>query len=248
MGMGVETLDFAPAGFGEPAYPARAARPLEAARPRRRLPIVLPLVLCFGAIGAVWWGQRAPVAPEADEASSAPRGPKFVDGPDLAPLVEIGGAASYRAQANPADGSRIDRLTLGDAGGGAPFLAATVRRGPSAAAPAQFFVDMATVSAGFGAAVERSGVPATQSGGRGPMESAELSLKAGAASRDCLGFRFGFGPGASLSGVACPALGAAVDRAALACLLERLVVTKAGREAGLKDPAAGAARPVCRKA
>ena len=68
--------------------------------------------------------------------------------------------------------------------------------------------------------------------------------------RTCIGFRLLARADAGLHGVACAAAGAKIDAGALSCLVDRLALTHAGREAGfadiLKSPAIR--RPTCRAA
>ncbi len=249
--MNADVWETAPAisvEFERPAPVAAQRHALRKRQPRRRL-----LLFALAIAGLAWFCEAPPYAPAPDQASSgvAPRLAAFVEDARLPPLFDIAGLSApirYRAQANPTDGSRKDHLTSGGASAADSFFTATLRRGPSALAPEQFFVDMAGIAAEIGAAVERSGVPILESTWRGPVQIAELTLSAAGGARNCLGFRLALGVGASLSGLSCAAQANAADRAGLACLLDRLTLTKAGRDLSLGEVASKpGARPACRK-
>jgi hypothetical protein len=95
------------------------------------------------------------------------------------------------------------------------------------------FVAAAETAAAGGAAVERLGSVQSLASASGPIEWAALTL-AGSGGRGCAAFRLAPRVG-GLRGVVCAASGATVDEAALSCLIERLSLTKAGREAGFAD-------------
>ena len=73
-------------------------------------------------------------------------------------------------------------------------------------------------------------------------------MASGRAARSCVGFRVVAGSDGGLRGVACAAAGEKIDAAALSCLLDRLALTRAGRDAGFADvvKGAGVRRPACR--
>ena len=112
------------------------------------------------------------------------------------------------------------------------------------------FVEIAEQSAGFGAVVERLGSSRILAGPHGPVEWAELTLAAGRERRNCVGFRVASRADSRLRGVACAGSGDKIDADGLSCLLDRLALTRAGREAGLADlvKGANAGRPTCRAA
>ena len=120
----------------------------------------------------------------------------------------------------------------------------------SRALPESLFVEIAEASAAFGAAVERLGASQMLTSSQGPVEWASLTLADGRAQRGCVGFRLAARADGGLHGVACAAAGAKIDARELSCLLDRLALTRAGREAGLSDIVKGFAvrRPTCRAA
>ena len=139
-----------------------------------------------------------------------------------------------------------DALSLGRLDGEGPALRVEIWRDGGRRAAVGLFVAAAEIAAAGGAAVDRLGAAAILSSPSGPVEWAALNL-AGDRNRDCAVFRAAPHDGGGLRGVVCAAPDAAIDTAALDCLLTRLTLTKAGREAGLVDlwkPATK--RPACR--
>jgi hypothetical protein len=167
---------------------------------------------------------------------------------DLPPLLFAkaldGGAASatYEAQARESDGARRDALTLGDPATDGPFLRASARVG-GMTRPPLFFVELAREAAEVGQAVAHASSPEAD----GPLLLSEVTLDADGRERACLGFRFNGAGTADLSGLACGANGAPLDRAALMCLIGRIEATPAGAQTGLGKilSAAGGERSPC---
>ena len=176
-------------------------------------------------------------APALTAATEAP----FAADAALAPLASLLlGAAhasiGYVARSRGASGERRDMLTAGDWVGDGPFLSLTLRT--DATPTGSFFVDLATQSAAQGLGVSRSASPENLAGGRAPIEWAEATLSGQGRERVCAAFRLLPGGAGHISGFACGASDAPLDRAAIVCLIDALVLTDAGRAAGL-----GAALP-----
>jgi hypothetical protein len=171
----------------------------------------------------------------------------------LAPLFTFetgdGARAHYEARIDKANGDRRDAYSLGALDGDGPALRVELWKQANAGAAGSLFVEIVEEAATFGAAVERMGVSQILTSSQGPIEWADLSLAVARADRACLGFRLVARADAGLHGVACAAVGAKLDAAALSCLVDRIALTRAGRNAGFADIINGEARrPNCRDA
>jgi hypothetical protein len=132
-----------------------------------------------------------------------------------------------------AGSGRRDRLSVGRVDGPGATLRLEMWRDGARQSAVSLFVAAAETAAAGGAAVERLGATRTLASPSGPIEWAALTL-AGGGDRGCAAFRLAPRVG-GLRGVVCAASGATVDEAALACVIERLSLTKAGREAGFGE-------------
>jgi hypothetical protein len=231
----------------------------EAARARRAwLPwggrVALGLAAGGGLVVFASLGPAPPRAPSAASAAAAaaPSGESVAASvaPAFAFETTDGARARYESWIDPASGERRDGLSLGALDGEAPALRVEMWKGKNARAEGSLFVEMAEQSAGFGAAVERVGASQRLATSQGAVEWAELTLAAPQERRSCVGFRLLSRADGGLHGVACGAAGAKIDADGLACVLDRLALTRAGREAGFGEIMRGGEgrRPTCRAA
>ncbi len=256
MGMGIGMSDRTAAGGLGPFDPYWTD---EAPRRRRgRLGwgrrVAMGLAAGVGLVGVASLGPAPASAPSpASRIAAAPPSGEILD-PSLAPLFALetseGARARYEARIDPASGDRRDDLSLGALEGEGPALRVEMWKDGGARAAGGLFVEMAEESAGFGAAVERLEGPQRLTTSQGRVEWAELTLAEGRAQRSCVGFRLLRRADGGLRGVACAAAGAKIDASGLACLLGRLALTRAGREAGFADIVGNAEgrRATCRAA
>lgn len=174
--------------------------------------------------------------------------------PTLAPIFTFetgdGAPGRYEARIDRTTGARRDAYSLGALEGDAPALRVEMWKSAHARSTGSLFVEMAEAAAAFGAAVERLGVSQVGATSQGPLEWAELTLAGARGKRACVGFRLLGRADGGLHGVACAAAGAKIDPGALSCLVDRLALTRAGREAGFGDILKSAAirRTTCRAA
>jgi hypothetical protein len=136
----------------------------------------------------------------------------------------------------PADGEggRIDRLTVGGFANAAPFVQIDVHHTPLGdAANADFFLDMTSHARAIGLNVNRIGQPTALTTRFGAFEAAEMRLSqpdaAGVNPRACFAARL-LGPdhAVEIAAVVCGGGARPIDRAALACVLDRLDYAPAG--------------------
>jgi hypothetical protein len=206
-------------------------------RSRFRGAVLLAPCLLAGAILARNSGQDAGVVAAPGPFSQV----GFVANERLAPMVSfrppenIRAPLHYQARVRDNPQERWDTLTFGDAGGDEVLFRVTLRSAKSALARASLFVELAKQSAEIGAAVVHATNPQFYAMVRGPVEIADVTLSGSKGERPCLGFRFDHAQNVDLSGFACGAHGAALDRAALTRLVDRLSATESGMEAGLGD-------------
>ncbi len=211
-------------------------------KPRRR-GYGWPGRLAFGlgaALALDGAAMQAPLRPPAESAGTsvvAASPPSDVVDLSAAPALALEGVSadqiSHETRLDRAGSGRSDTLGIGRLEGAGPALRVEIWRDGGRRTAVSLFVAAAETAAAGGAAVERLGAAKTLASASGPVEWAALTL-AGGGDRGCAAFRFAPRVG-SLRGVVCAASGATVDEAAVACLIERLSLTKAGREAGFAD-------------
>jgi hypothetical protein len=144
---------------------------------------------------------------------------------------------TYEARRRRDGGGREDILTLGAFGGPSPYLRLTLHRpGGEPAAASSFFVDLARRGAEAGISLTRSSNPSPLPTRFGPVETAETTLAATqGAQASCLAFRFALGDGVlHASGFACGG-DKPIERATLACILDRLDLVASGEDSALRD-------------
>jgi hypothetical protein len=215
------------------------ARPAGRGRLRLRGVVLLAACLIGGAILSRNGGQSPVAAPAAGPSHIA-----FVANERLAPMVSfsppdaIRAPLHYQARMRENSTERWDTLTFGDAGGNEILFRVTLRAAKSAGSAlprSSLFVELAKQSAEIGAAVVHATNPEFFSTSRGPIEWAEVTLAGAMGERPCLGFRLDRLREIDLSGLACGAHGATLDRVALGRLIDRLSATGSGRELGLGE-------------
>ena len=183
------------------------------------------------------------VAPTANEVVDAALPPLFgLEGEDAA-------QARHEARVDRATAARSDAFSLGALDGDKPALRIEMWKRANAAAES-LFVEIAEQAAAAGAAIERWGASQIATTSRGPVEWAEATLRAKGGARSCVGFRLLGRTDGGLRGFVCAASGRRIGAGAARCLVERVAVTRAGREAGFAEMAKGPAmrRAACRAA
>jgi hypothetical protein len=165
--------------------------------------------------------------------------------------------AAYEAQRNRLGGGRVDTLTFGGFGQDRkPYLRLSLYRiGAEPAPAAAFFVDMARSAAQAKLAVTRAAAPDILATRFGDFQVADIILASGAREESCVGFRHSADSARlRISGFACGTPTRPVDRAILACALDRLDLIAAAGEPGLSaffaraEAGRGAACPSARLA
>jgi hypothetical protein len=156
---------------------------------------------------------------------------------------------TYTAQRRREGGGRRDHLTFGTFDTNQPWLHLTLYRTGTDEAPlAPFFVDMARRAAPAGLAVARMGEPKALPTRFGTFEAADFTLEAHAGasgqSTRCLGFRLAEAKVLQIGGFACSAPGKPIDRAQLACTLDRIDLIAAGDDTQMRAFFTGAAGEV----
>jgi len=213
----------------------------------------LGLAVVMALIGAALVTSPPPTARAIATVAAAQASIERID-PNLEPLFAFDGPEGartlYEARVDAATGDRRDVYSLGTLDGEASALRIEIWKRAKTESPGSLFVDVAEQAAALGAAVTRSEMPEVLATAEGPVEWAVLSLAGAGASRQCIGFRFVARIDMGLHGLACAAEGGRIDAAALSCLLDRVSLTRAGREAGFDDivKGAGTRRPGCRAA
>jgi hypothetical protein len=251
MGIGMSEISVG-SGMGpfDPLWTGEARKPSPLRRfLRRGAALALAAAIAVGATLA-----SAPEsAPSAVVAVAPPSLSSEVVDSSLAPLFAFPSespGARYDARIDRATGARRDVYSLGALDGDAPAMRVEMWKDPSKRTPASLFVEIAEEAAAFGAVVERLGVSQIATSLQGPVEWAELTLAGERPQRSCVGFRLAGRADEGLRGVACAAIGAKIDAGDVACLLDRVALTRAGREAGMPDiiKSAGARRSSCHAA
>lgn len=202
---------------------------------RRRL--VFGLGAALAMVGVAALAPSRPPAEDSGASVAAASPPSEAVDVSAAPALALEGVSadqiSHETRVDRAGPGRSDTLGVGRLDGLGPALRVEVWRDRGRRAAVSLFVSAAETAAAGGAAVERLGATETLDSASGPIEWAALTL-AGGGGRGCAAFRLAPRVG-GLRGVICAASGAKVDEAALACVIERLSLTKAGREAGFAE-------------
>lgn len=148
--------------------------------------------------------------------------------------------ATYRARRRSPDGAREDLMSFGRLGGAKPYLQVSLLRvgeDPAVAASDEGLADgLAKLARARGLRVTRIRAAAAVDTRLGRIEAADLLLWDGAVAVPCLGFR-GAANGGSvlrLAGFACGTRERPMDRAALACVIDRIDLASAGDDTALR--------------
>ena len=213
--------------------------------------VSLGLAAAAGLVAASLCGSPRPLAPPAQVSVtlSAPTSEKVQ--PALAPLFALDGAdaasGQYEARVTAGAGDRRDLLSVGALDGEGPSLRLEMWKRGQARPATSLFVEIAEQAAAFASAVGRLEVSQTLASSQGPVEWAELSLAG--APRSCAGFRLVGRDTSGLRGIVCAAKGGRIDAGAISCLLDRVTLTPAGRDAGLGALIRGSVgrRQLCRQ-
>ena len=141
-----------------------------------------------------------------------------------------GSTANYAIERRAADGARKDVLTWGEAAGGGPYVMVEIYR---PGATSERFIDAPSEVAAriVKFTVTDDVKPAGQIDSKfGAVPLVDFAIAAqGRATRRCLGFARPFDePAMQISGWYCSAGEEVVDRATLACALDRLTILSAG--------------------
>jgi hypothetical protein len=172
---------------------------------------------------------------------------------NLPPLFDFDssglGAADirYEATAERISGARRDSFAAGSLDGRDLALRFEALRNAQPAAR-KLFVELAVAAAADGHSLTKFGEVQRLATARGVLEWAELTLLGTSSARQCLGFRLVSAGAANFQGFICAADDEPLDAGALSCVMERLNVTRAGRDMGFADLVKGPAprRPACR--
>ncbi|MBK9081243.1 MAG: hypothetical protein IPL88_03770 [Rhizobiales bacterium] len=146
-------------------------------------------------------------------------------------------AAAYEARRHEPGGGRRDTLAWGRVGATAYLRLSIYRLGQEAEPDASLFVEAARRAGEIGYAVTRLGAADATPTRFGAMETADATLARGASEAHCLAFRLIPQDGDEvmrLSGLSCGAPAQPIDRAALACQIDRLDLRSAGDDAALR--------------
>ena len=201
----------------------------------RRLAIGFCAALAMVGVAAI-----APFRPASDSAGTsvvAASPPSEAFDFSAPPALALEGVSadqiSHETRVERAGPGRSETLGVGRLEGPGPALRIELWRDSGRRTAVSLFVAAAETAAAGGAAVARLGATKTLASASGSIEWAALTL-AGVGDRSCAAFQLAPRVG-GFRGVVCAASGATVDEAALACVIERLSLTKTGREAGFAD-------------
>lgn len=201
--------------------------------------LVTALMLLAGGASSLLQlrARQAPIAPAAPP-------PEWIDVPrpvhifDLeAPLLRSAPLV-YSARRRSAGDGREDMLVYGAPGGDSPMLRLRFdRRTNAASALPPLFAAVARQAAESGLSVTREGLADLLPTRFGRFEVADVTLAGtSAAPLPCSGFRLAVDkPALTIGGLACGAPGKALDRATLACLLDRLDLASGGDDRAMID-------------
>ena len=171
----------------------------------------------------------APAAPPAWVGVERPHPAFELQMPELA-----GEASGYAILRRPADGARKDVLSFGEPAGAGPYVMVEIYR-PGAAG--ERFIDAPSEIAAriIAFSVTDDVKPAGDIDSKfGAVPLVDFAIAAGGRERRCLGFARPFDdPAMQIAGWYCSPGDETVDRATLACALDRLTILSAGGDATL---------------
>jgi hypothetical protein len=144
----------------------------------------------------------------------------------------------YSARRDETRSARQDTLAYGMPKPGEPYLRITFyRTGAEPIVETTLFVDMARLAAEAGLAVTRNGRPTLVDTRFGVFEVSDVTVAGKGPAATCLGFRHARGSSnepLTISGLACGSAAKPIDRAALACTLDRIDLVSAGDDLQLQ--------------
>ena len=245
-------------GLGMTGFSARgASSPVfnVSSRPQplwRRYGAATAVALVGAAIGAHALAPPRAKPEETRFAAPARTAPSFVEA-DLPPLFAFSSevlekSARHRAYLAGADGGRLDIATIGDPAAEGALVRLVAATGAADRPGLSLFVLAAKQAAELDSSILRMEAPRTWSGGRDRVEWAPMTLLTPRDSRDCIAMRVLGWQAVELSGIVCPNAAGAADESTLSCVLDRVVATPRGIEAGLPEIVSGrpSAAPPCR--
>ncbi len=201
-------------------------------------------VLLAGAADVALSRTPAAVAepPAAPPDAPAP-GPVWIEVNRPIRLFDLSGSSfgklplAYRARRLSDGSERRDTLTYGTFEADAPALTLSILRAGPAGRAAALATDLARVADPETLATASGGASTPVRTRFGTVEAADLTVVTGAKPRPCLAFRLRAGDAApvAMAGLACGTPAKPVDRARLACVLDRLDLLSAGEDTALRD-------------
>ena len=130
---------------------------------------------------------------------------------------------------------REEQIRAGEFATASAYASITVRNGSAAARPG-FFIDMTRLAAEGGLAITRAANTVATASKFGLIETADMVLDAGNASRSCIGFRhMAEGAAFSFQGWFCGNAARAADRQQLTCMIDRLNLVGSGEDRALRS-------------
>jgi hypothetical protein len=144
----------------------------------------------------------------------------------------------FSARRHTGDGGRIDALTYGAAEPGrGNWLRVEIHRHDAIVeAPIPFYAEIARQAGRANASLGKTGLPALVATRFGQFEMADVQVVIEDRHNACTGFRVSHAePGLSIAGIACGTSARPLDRATVACALERLDLVSAGDDRKLGD-------------
>lgn len=230
-------------------------RPAAVSHRRMVLVSLAIALLALSAIGVGMGKRRFDPPPIA--ASRAAEGPDWIEAPQASRLFTLdapllrGLVSAYAVRRQILGGAREDLLVFGTPGFEAPAVRLRLRQGPGtdvSSLPPPLFAAMAREAAEGGFALERAGLAGRMTTRFGAFETVDLTLGDGRGTHvPCTGLRLVVDtPALTVAGVACGALGQPIERAALACLVDRLELAPGAGDKTLTDVfASGRLVPIC---
>ena len=130
---------------------------------------------------------------------------------------------------------REEQIRAGDFAADAAHATITVRNAAQGTRPG-FFIDMTRFAAEGGLAITRASNSVAMTSKFGLVETADMTMEAGHASRTCIGFRHAAESAAfSFQGWFCGNAARAADRQQLTCIIDRLNLVGSGDDRALRS-------------
>ncbi len=190
----------------------------------------------------------SPIARPLPQPAAGPTVPAWVEVSHPLALYELSGSPFARlplvtqARRSVTGMERQDVLTFGHADAQSAYLRVAFARPREPVALTDLIVDLARLAAGDRLSIARAGLPTLLPTRFGTFDVTEITVRGSEGDAPCFGFRLGEPAPVAITGLACGTRARPLDRAALACAIDRIDILSIGEDVALREFVVGAER------